>query len=788
MNSKEKAVFDNIISLIDKKEYAQVESELNSIISSGNSEKAISYAYYLIGYIHTCWDYKDRNERIAKEMLLACIESSFPVPQAYSLYADQIKDKNTAVNYLKVGLNKFPESPDIYLGLLKYCKKDEVLNYIDEVESKNIEDITLLNKAIDILISMANWEKAEIFLKKINKRNDISDYNRLCYETLHSFSLVIQDKNIEMAKERFLWVIEHDLSNDLKYAPYMGYIWCCIKLNHAKEVIKYFDKIPFPNGLEDFDEPWHIISVDFSNIYDRIFAEIAIVMKNDKQRMRRLNALEAYYLYLPSELYDVYRYRKKHLKALKLYLQEDAENFDVACAVFNMQKHYHLFFDAYKTYASILCEHLDPAKKYIDGIDFLDECTSIEIQQIYQDILSILKSGCEINLDIFISDVIDNIIDYFFKSRDELKYRKICDIANLLNNSYLKKSDKLFEIAYSYAELEKTSQKAEQLYSFILETHPQNTSVLNNLGVIYENRYEYQKAKEYYSKAYELKSNDKTISNNMQRIISVIKESEKVLNDLKKENAWFLGKLFKVYEAAGTTGELICTYKDRPSILSVSPQKANEMFDKMCKCGYLTKVQSDNPYEPSKYIINPHVKEYLWRENERIKENEYYESLTENLNVDEIRKIGYTKELQDLISSIYNTDLRDILCRDIRECAISLLTKQYKSCIVICGSIIEALLVYKIEDKSILSYDIGSLLHSKPQMKSVKEMSMNELLEVAKAEKIIDIEEYHLSNYIRFYRNTIHPSCEVRKNYDVSEDTAKLLWNALLVIIKEFLK
>jgi len=790
MNPDEKTLFDSIISLIDEKEFAKAESELNLIISSKkNSEEAISYACFLIGYIHTRWDNKDKKQHLAKRMLLACIESNFPIPQAYSLYADQEKDKNIAINYLKAGLSKFPESSSIYLGILKYCKKDETIKYINEIENKNIVSIGLLNKVIEILISMTNWEKAEIFLQKLLKHADIPDYDRLYYEMLYTFSLVIQEKDIEKAKERFLWIIENDLSNNLKYSPYMGYIWCCVKMNLTEEVVKYFDKIPFSNGLEDlFDGPWCIINIDFNNIYKRIFGEIATIIKNDKRRMRRLAALEAYYLYIPSESYGIYRYGKKHLKALKLYLKTDVGNLDVACAIFNMQKHYRLFFDAYKTYIAMLCEYLNPEEKYIDGIDFFDECSSTEIEQIYQDILSTLKSDCEMDFDRFVSGVFDYIVDYLYNSSDKEKHEKICAIANTLNNYYLKRSEKLFEIAYSYAELDNTSQKAERFYLLLLETQPENCAALNNLGVIYESRYELQKAKEYFAKAYELDGNNEKYSKNLQRVSLAIKESEKALNNVQKENAWFLGRLSKVYEAAGVTGELICTYKDRPLILSVSPQKADEIFDYMCKCGYLTKVTRGNSRAPNKYIINPLVKEYLWRENERIKENEFYESLGEKLNVDEIKKIGYTKGLQDLISSIGNVDLRDILLRDIRECAISLLTNQYKSCIVICGSIIEALLVYRIEDKGILKYDIGSLLHKKPKAKAVKEMNLNELLELAKAEKIIDIEEYHLSNYVRSYRNTIHPSCEVRKNYDVSEDTAKLMWSALLVIIKELLK
>lgn len=364
-----------------------------------------------------------------------------------------------------------------------------------------------------------------------------------------------------------------------------------------------------------------------------------------------------------------------------------------------MQKHYRLFFDTYKTYIAMLCEYLKPEEKYIDDIDFFDEVSPAEIEQIYQDILSTLTSHLDMDFDRFVSGVFDHIIDYLFNSSFKEKYEKIYALANALGNYYLEKSEKLFEIAYSYAEIDNTSKKAERLYLLILNAQHESCAVSNNLGVIYENRNELQKAKEYFVKAYELDSSNEKYSKNLQRVSLAIKESEKVLITVQKENAWFLGRLFKVYEAASALGELICTYKDRPIILSVSPQKADELFDKMCKCGYLTKITQANSQAPNKYIINQHVKEYLWRENERIKENEFYESLGQRLNVDEIKKIGYTKNLQDLISNISNVDLRDILLRDVRECAISLLTNQYKSCIVICGSIIEAILVARIEDR-----------------------------------------------------------------------------------------
>lgn len=203
LNPDEKALFYSITSLITDEEFAKAESELDSIISLKYSEEVISYAYFLTGYIHTCWENKGKKQHLARRMLLACIESNFPIPKAYSLFADQEEDKNVAINYLKIGLSKFSESPSIYLGLLKHCKKDETIAYINEIAVKNIVNADLLNKVIEILVSMNDWEKAEIFLDKLLCQVNIPDYNRMYYEMLHSFSLVMQKKTLNYPKSNF---------------------------------------------------------------------------------------------------------------------------------------------------------------------------------------------------------------------------------------------------------------------------------------------------------------------------------------------------------------------------------------------------------------------------------------------------------------------------------------------------------------------------------------------------------------------------------------------------------
>jgi len=130
---------------------------------------------------------------------------------------------------------------------------------------------------------------------------------------------------------------------------------------------------------------------------------------------------------------------------------------------------------------------------------------------------------------------------------------------------------------------------------------------------------------------------------------------------------------------------------------------------------------------------------------------------------------------------------RDLLQRDFKECAIAYLSRQYKTTIILCGSIVEAIITYTLSDKNIIKYDIGLLLNKRSKYKKIIDMDLNELLEVAKVEGIIQAEQYHLIHYLRFYRNSIHPSVEIRKSYNINEEKGTMMWNTLKIVLNEVL-
>ena len=132
--------------------------------------------------------------------------------------------------------------------------------------------------------------------------------------------------------------------------------------------------------------------------------------------------------------------------------------------------------------------------------------------------------------------------------------------------------------------------------------------------------------------------------------------------------------------------------------------------------------------------------------------------------------------------------MREILFRDLRECAISIIAAQDKMATIMCGSIIEAILMHKISERGLVQYDISEINRKSGANKTpISNMGLNELLFVADKEKLLDTNSYHLGHYIRNYRNVVHPAKEIRMKEDITHENVLTMWSVLLRIITELL-
>ena len=105
-------------------------------------------------------------------------------------------------------------------------------------------------------------------------------------------------------------------------------------------------------------------------------------------------------------------------------------------------------------------------------------------------------------------------------------------------------------------------------------------------------------------------------------------------------------------------------------------------------------------------------------------------AISDAISVESLENIGYTDEFCRKLFLIHDNEMRDILQRDLRECAIAVVAGQDKAATIMCGSIIEALLMLKIKERGISKYDVSAVSKGKTNH-PVSEMSLNELLYIA---------------------------------------------------------
>lgn len=201
---------------------------------------------------------------------------------------------------------------------------------------------------------------------------------------------------------------------------------------------------------------------------------------------------------------------------------------------------------------------------------------------------------------------------------------------------------------------------------------------------------------------------------------------------------------------------------------------------------YFLKAKNINPDDE---IINKNLNRNTELLNKKEREinklRKATEELSENLNTYFLNDIGYNKELLTSLKKISSIDLQKMIERDIKENVLALLTKSYKTSLVISGSIIEAILLDKLITKKINKYSI-EYGGGKTKEKKVIQMDLNELLFVAQKEQIISNQLFHFAHAIRDFRNLIHPGVEQRKSScNITEGDAFIAWNILRKILLE---
>lgn len=514
-------LFDPIIKCIKDEKYDEASSQIDTFIKN-EDEEISSYAYYLLGYINTCWNNHNKNKDKAHRYLLKNLNSNYPYHNAYVLYAHVEEDKNIIERYLKQGLNRYPNHPPILYELLTRTHEKEFV--ISQILTNDIADLSLLSKVIEILIRDGEWRQISHYIQKIRNNYNLDDCENNYLDLLDGYAAIFGEINYKKACEILEKVALKDLDNTFGYAHYLGIIYIYVKSGENDKAIKYFDKLPVNNSIFDlYDGPWYFISVEFDKEYREIFRVLEKTLKNDDVRCTKARCLYSLYLYYPSEIYGTYRYDESIMKNLMEYSKIECNKY-IEAALFNINCHFSNYREANIWFLKGIADghDLENADAYYSIIT--ENADAKTLQNIVCDIVDFInKSDC-FDYDIFIDTVVNVLVE---KLHHDNQYEDIVKIAEILSIDKILKSQSAFYFAYAYAEV--NSPKGLEIYRRILEEDSDNTAVLNNMGVIFEHNGDLDNALLYFIMAASISNKDLYIDNVM-RIQNELKEKEKKLH------------------------------------------------------------------------------------------------------------------------------------------------------------------------------------------------------------------------------------------------------------------
>ena len=364
-------------------------------------------------------------------------------------------------------------------------------------------------------------------------------------------------------------------------------------------------------------------------------------------------------------------------------------------------------------------------------------------------------------------------------------------IVELYNMPAIKNKSTLymFEVAYSLADTNKNDE-AERIYEYLLERSPKNTSILNNLHILKKRKGDIDSAYDLISKAYKITKSDEIISKNYSSMYDIVEERKQIdeqfkvaLIRLQKENDFVLEKLRNFLLAAKKDSDFkngiipIASWKFKV-LMKTDEQKADSLKEQWLDRGYLRRTGDRGNYQEHVYQINPYIETNI----NKIKGNKIpavWIKGIENINGEKLASLKYF-EVLEAIQKI-RKKYKCIIERDINELTINYIMNNYKSVVVLSGSMVETLLIYYCEKKKIQIIDYSK--NQRNISKKLYDADLGDLLNYFQIHGMLDDILVHMGNISRISRNFIHPGKELRDTEELNEAKASICFISAIEIL-----
>lgn len=746
---------EEFLKRLNDKDYKNLEEELEKEYKKTGD---LSAKLFLGICFYEQYNKKKETIAIFKELIL----TDKRMPFMFSFLAKNSNRTYDSYTFIIKGLEFYPDNIDLKNCFLLYASDDEKIS-----QSEKLIDNNELNFLGTMTMSSYYFSKKE-YLKSFDLINSIDLKSVSTNEWSFSFLKLITNylaKKEVNRKELSNLIISSE--NDYMATFFFKIIEILIE-KEEKNINQLVRQLPY---LTDFEISF-IEIINFSDGNNFIFEldELFDILINeleqkvtDKRFKNKFDIIKFSKLFY----YDPELNKKDLRKMLKICENEFEEE--------NDKYLYLMLLDIYKK--------LNDNKKYFDtyitGIerDFIDSHYLDFIDLKEEDLQYMINSAKNIKIYDFNAKKYQHLFYFLIKKlHDAKKSSEICKLLDIID---YKKLDYLkfgFEIAFAYQDL-KRDKEAKKVYEGLIKYEKNNSSALNNLGVIYESEGKYEKALKLYEKSERL-NHDTIYINNIDRCKKIIEEEnqekvleEKALQHLENESIWIINKIKNFYSNADEYGNIICSYKMLPTLLKCNQQKSEEVLKHFSDKYYIFKNNNHNydtlssVYKKNKLVHNKILK--MEKENKII--NDFTSNL-DNLTLGKLKELNYIEAIAKF-NTITSEKVKKIFIRDYNELVFNYLTNQSKSVILLSGTLIELLLIHILELNKITQYYVGQ----KPANKKVVEMDITEMLDVCIKENKLHNTPGKFIDGMKHFRNYIHPGKEIRdRKINLNKTTVEL--------------
>jgi tetratricopeptide (TPR) repeat protein len=766
------AIMKEILELLDASKFEEAEERLKSLLRKSPRDPV---ANFFLGRLYDDYRNPGRSRDKSRKCFQICVAADPPLEWAFPRLARLETNARHALRILRKGAELFPDNPEILYSLLRAVPLKERPQVYEMMVEKDVADDS---SRILMARTYADLGRFGDALDLVRDLHPESETSFLALEVVRASYMLELGKSGD-ALSKLGATIERDINHELEYAAHLisivGYLRNASSDLH--EALRVFSEIP---DEFEFCLPFYPCEEAVCFDYMRYLLEaMRLLLRCTRRkviaaRARGIRGLSV----LASKSFDLYS-RIKTRKDLEFAHSNTPGNVKYCLGLIEIESVDANVFQVYRLSIDLLGSLFGDELRGVAGeidcyLSLIGECSDSDFDRILRDLRDRLAEDRHGIARGVTAGVLVPVIERLHERKE---YSSVVELVRLLGDYYLTDTDVLFEIAYALSNAGDRA-AAAKYYELHLQKHGDTSPTLNNLALIREAAGELQEAENLLRKAKVIEPDDLLIKRNLKRIAALRKAAAMFMRaSLREKKA-----LLALWDERDVDDRIVFREPDLHETLEMTEEEASVLFEHLVSEKILIPTKdADSTSGEARYEVNPEVRKSLPQVRDEVGQSTEVLEIAADIGPRGFSRIGYDEELRSCLNKIGSAELQSLLDRDLREAAFGLLTRSYKSTLILCGSLIEAVLLDRLSTAGVAKWKC-----SDGRVRRIERLTLGDLLGAASHEKLIDDELFYLAHALREFRNLIHPGVEHRRTAGaISERNARIAWDITRKLLYE---